>query len=246
MIGLMRNNRSAESGGVIYWIFIAVALFAALSFAVSNINRGGSTGQLGELWNLRGADVMQYAGATQRAIRSMRINGIDESELCFHAEQWGHTDYEYNPPCADNGNRVFSTEGGGVSFQQSAGDWYDAGVSVAPDGGTWVFSGRYEVTDIGTDSGGAGTAAANADLIMASAPLRVELCEALNRLLNYTPSPPLVAAGTYNDLATNEFAGTFGSGAGRIGAHGRERCVAEDDGGGNPAHYIYYKVILAR
>lgn len=241
----MSSNRTAESGSVIYWIFIAIALFAALSFTVSRISRGGNTGQMAELDRLRATDIMQYAGAVQRSIRSMRINGVDESDLCFDAPAWGHTDYDF-PACDDDANRLFSAEGGSVSFQEGVADWYDSGVTLAQDGGTWVFSARYEVQDAGTDSGAAGTVAANADLLIATGPVKLEICEALNQLLNYDPAPPLVAGSTYNELATNEFAGTFSNGGGRIGAMGRERCVGEDDGGGNATHYFYYKVILAR
>ncbi|GEM_PF-2931696 len=237
----MNKNRAGESGSIIVWIFIAVALFAALSFAVSNIGRSGNPGEMGELARLKASDIMQYAGAAQRSLRSMRINGVDESEICFHAAQWGHNDYEFNPPCADQKNRLFSAEGGNVSFQTGVEDWYDDAVTLASDGRAWVFSARYEVSQTGTDSGGAGTVDDNADIVIATGPLRLAVCEAINALLNYDATPPLAAAGLYNGLATSEFDGTFNTAGGRIGAFGRERCVNE-----NNAHYFYYKVILAR
>lgn len=229
---------------MIYWIFIAVALFAALSMAVANIGRGGGT-NMEELARLRATDIMQYAGAIQRGIRSMRISGTDESALCFHADQWGHTNYEFNPQCTDNDNRVFHAEGGGISFQEGQDDWFEND-STPPDAKEWVISARYEVTNVGTDSGGA-TVAANADLLVATGPLKQELCEALNSLLGFTPNtPPMVAASSYDTMASNKFTGTYSNGTGRIGDLGRERCVAQDNGSGNPAFYFYYKVILAR
>ncbi|MCB9990060.1 MAG: hypothetical protein H6867_01610 [Rhodospirillales bacterium] len=239
------HNRSGESGGVIYWIFIAIALFAALNFVVSNIGRGGGTG-MEELAHLRASEIIQYASAVQRGIRVMTIEGVDESELCFHAAQWGHNSYEFNPQCTDNTNRVFHPDGGSITFQDGVEEWYDVGAS-APDAMDWVISARYEVTDAGTDSGGAATVAANADLIIATAPLSEAVCNAINSQLDFIPStPPVVAAGTYLALSGNKYTGTFSNGAGRIGALGRQRCLAEDDGGGDVAFYFFYKVILAR
>ncbi len=239
----MKIDRKSESGSVIIWIFIAVILFAALSFTVSNISRTGNPAEMGELASMRATDIMQYAGAIQRGIRFMRIGGVDESELCFHASQWGHADYEFNPQCTDNGNRIFHADGGAIGFQDGPDNWYSDSATAPPnDSRAWVFSSRYEVTDVGTDSGGATTVAANADLIIATAPVRDDACEAINRMLDYTPvTPPAVAASTYDNMATTAFVGTFASLAGRIGALGRERCVA-DPGGFN----VYYKVILAR
>ncbi len=241
----MNHDRSSEAGGVIYWIFIAVGLFAALSMTVAKIGRGGNT-SMNELASLRATDVMQYAGAIQRGVRGMRINGTDESDICFHADQWGDTDYEFLPQCNVNANRVFSAEGGGISYQAGVDEWYDQS-ATPPEAKRWVISARYELTNVGTDSGGANTVAANADLIIATGPLELPLCEAINSLAGHSiNTPPMVSALTYNELAANKFTGTFSSDTGRIGDNGRERCVAQDNGSGDPEFYFYYKVIIAR
>jgi len=237
----MEYKRLSERGSVIFWIFIAIGLFAALSFTVSRIGRSGDATKMDELAQLKGADMMQYAGAVQRGVRVMRVNGVDESELCFHTAQWGHADYEYNPQCTVVSNQVFNSEGGGIGFQGAVADWYANNSAPASDAGTWVFSARYEITNVGTDSGGAATIADNADVLMATAPVRDDVCASINRLLNYSPvTPPAVPAGTYIGLGGAPFKGTFANGAGRIGDLGRERCVS--DGTFN----VYYKVILAR
>lgn len=203
---------------------------------------------MAELANLYATDIMQYSAAIQRGIRIMRINGVDDTEICFHAAQWGHTDYDDSSDdddCGIDDNQVFNRNGGSIGFQQPTNKWYDFTTSPPNDSGDWVFSSRFEVENVGTTSGGSATEAGNADIVMATAPLREDVCEAVNRLLDYTPTtPPAVAASTYNNLATNPFNTddvSFTSGTGRIGAFGRERCVT-DPGGFN----VYYKVILAR
>jgi hypothetical protein len=236
----MMKDRSSESGSIIYWIFLAVALFAALSFTVANINRGGNT-DMSELARLRATDVIQYSGAIQRGIRIMRIEGVDESEICFHTSLWGHNSYEFNPQCTLERNQVFNSEGGNIGFQESLEDWYVREITTPNDSGQWVFSSRYEVENVGTDSGGGGTVADNAELVMATAPLKRDICEQINLMLGHSSGPPTVPANTFDELATNEFVGTFSDGAGRIADYGRERCVSDASG-----YYMYYKVILVR
>ena len=231
-----QENRNTERGSVLMWIFIAVALFGALSFTVAKIGSGGNT-QMTERARIFATDLIQYAAAIQRSVRVMRIDGVDESELCFHTANWGHTDYEFNPPCATLSNRVFDSTGGSVRFQTTTAQWYDKDASPANDANEWVFTSSYEITDVGIT--------ANADLIMATAPVRLDICEQINLLAGYSSeTPPTVANGTYNTMATNEFTGTY-AGGNVLASIGRERCVGESNGGGID-HYIYYKVILAR
>ena len=239
----MDLNHHPEHGGVIYWIFIAVALFAALSFTVSRIGRSGGSA-MGERATLQATEIMQYANAIQRGIRNMRIEGIDETYLCFHTDQWGHTDYEFTPQCNNNENRVFHPDGGGIKFQEGVEDWYDSNISIT-EAGTWIFSARYEVTNAGTDGGTGNSEDANVDLLIVTAPLTDTICEALNSQLGYTPATaPAVPAGTYTDLRTNKFTGSYsGEPGSKIGDIGRERCVSVP---GTPTFNMYYKVILAR
>ena len=86
------------------WIFVAIALFAALGMTVANIGRTGPQGRMKELGKMQATDIMQYASAVQRAIRTMRIDGVEETNICFDASQWGHADYQFNPPCTDDAN----------------------------------------------------------------------------------------------------------------------------------------------
>ena len=60
-------TRHAEQGSVIYFIFIAVALFAALNFAVSNINRGSS-----------GDITAEVAGLANSAQAKSKLTGQDD------------------------------------------------------------------------------------------------------------------------------------------------------------------------
>ncbi|PJB72912.1 MAG: hypothetical protein CO093_01865 [Alphaproteobacteria bacterium CG_4_9_14_3_um_filter_47_13] len=240
----MKTQSHTESGSILFWLFIAVALFAALGFAVANINRGGGNSSLGELSKMKATDIMQYTSAIQRSIRIMRIENVDETALCFHTVQWGHTNYEFNPQCTEDRNRVFHPAGGAIGFQENVSDWYDSGISLA-EGGEWIFSARYEVANVGTDGGTANSEDGSVDLLIITAPLIDTVCEGINKLLGYNPAtPPAVPATTYNDLRTNKFTGTYvGENGSRIGDLGRERCVTVPD---SPAFNMYYKVILAR
>ena len=76
---------------------------------------------------------------------------------------------------------------------------------------------------------------------MVTAPLRDNVCEAVNEMLNQGIAIPSVASGTHDALANNKFAGDYSAGGGKIGDFGRERCVRDAEG-----FNFYYKVIMAR
>lgn len=236
-------ERLGERGGVIFWIFLGVALFAALNMAFMNINRVGQPGDMTEADRLRATDIMQYSNAVQRAIRVMKIEGTNDTSICFDTVQWGHNDYQHTPACDDDTNKVFNPQGGGVSFQESVADWYgdEAASASINDDRSWIFTGRIEVENVGTDGGVATSQDANTDLIMVTAPLRDNVCRAINEMLSRGPSIPAIAANTHDDMANNKFAGNFTAGTNKIGDFGRERCVRDAEG-----FNMYYKVILAR
>ena len=237
------HGRTGEKGGVIFWLFLGVAMFAALNMAFMNINRVGQPGDMTEADRLRATDIMQYANAVQRGLRVMKIEGVNDTSICFHTDQWGHNDYEYSPACDDPTNAVFDPRGGSISFSETVDDWFGNASASASinDENLWVFSGRLEVENVGTD-GGAGTSQDdNTDLLMVTAPVKDNVCKAINEMLNYDPIIPSVTSGVHDSLANNKFAGDYTAGPNKIGDFGRERCLRDNEG-----FNFYYKVILAR
>lgn len=239
----MTRGRQGESGSVITYILIAIILFAALSFAVSQMGRSGQDYR-DETVQIQAGELMQFTNTLHRGVRTMKIDGVTENQICFDSDVWGHTDYNHTG-CGVVTNRVFHPDGGGITLQQTEERWYDLAspvIATVNDPGEWVISARYEVTNAGSDGGGANTLAENAELMIATAPLRDQLCNRINTLLGYDPStPPAVAAGTHDALSAAKFDGTFSNGSGKIPDYGRERCVADGEG-----FNMYYRVIMPR
>lgn len=112
-----------QSGNALFLILIAVALFAALSYAITNSGRGGG-GIDKETQALDAARLVQYAGAVERGIQRMAIlNGTSATEISFHDNGWGFSGYQHGSP-QPNENRVFHADGGGVTWQ----DFSDVGI----------------------------------------------------------------------------------------------------------------------
>ena len=76
-------NNGSEKGSVIFIILIAIILFAALGYAVSNMMRGPSN--IGnETAGIYASEILTYAQSVREAVHMMRIsNGCDDSQISF-------------------------------------------------------------------------------------------------------------------------------------------------------------------
>lgn len=132
-----RDGEDTESGNVLFLILIAVALFAALSYAVTQSTRSGSGSTDGERSLLNSATLTQYPATIRTAVVRMILGGIDLDALAFEApSSFGGM--------ANTDAAVFHPQGGGAVFQNAPSDVMATGAS-----GTWFYNGNFEVTDVG-------------------------------------------------------------------------------------------------
>lgn len=68
--------RRSENGNVLFLIMIAVALFAALSYAVTSSTRTSPASVSKEQAQLIASDLMQYASLMTSGIMRMRASGF--------------------------------------------------------------------------------------------------------------------------------------------------------------------------
>lgn len=134
------KEASGEKGNVLFLILIAVVLFAALSYAVTQSSRTGG-GDAGKETNLiSSAEISQYPAAVKTAIVRMIIDGVTYEELKF------------NPPSAfgalvTTSQGVFHPDGGAAAYTQAS-----AGIMTSNSPGTWYFNPNFEVKNIGTST----------------------------------------------------------------------------------------------
>ena len=109
----------SQSGSVLIYILIAVALFAALGMVVTNMMRGsGSVG--GEKDGIFVSEILSYSSALRDALQLIKIsNGCEDTKISFERPPFDGTDKDYvnlnapyNKKC-----HVFHPEGGAVGYQ---------------------------------------------------------------------------------------------------------------------------------
>lgn len=242
------QTRKGERGNVLFLILIAVALFAALSYAVTQSTRSGG-GDAGRETNLvNSAQITQYPAAVKTSIvRMMVTNGTSAASLLFDAP--GTAAFTALAPSSLPVS-VFHTAGGQATYQQAP-----ANVMANNLPGTWRFNSKNAVANIGTDHTVANTvAAASADIIAFLPGVTQDICTAINNRLGITGTTAdtgiLFAAGDDQREANQGIGGTpvsFGDVIGDdtpAGVHGldgqAQGCFSQ---GGQ---LIYYNVIVER
>jgi hypothetical protein len=149
-----------EKGNALFLILIAVALFAALSYVVTQSGRGGGSINR-EQAQIVASQLVQYAGALQQAIQRLILTGgctIGAGEglpsrgtVSFHSTQFiDPTLYDNNGAPADKSCHIFDAAGGGVVFQAPP-------TLAQGTGGTeYIISGSLRVDGVGSDVQGDG------------------------------------------------------------------------------------------
>ena len=134
-------KQKAQQGNVLFLILIAVALFAALSYAVTQSSRGGSDASK-ETDLINSAQITQYPTQVRTAVLRMMIQGVSSTQLLFNKP--AHLDDISDTPTYG----VFHPSGGEAVYQDAPAIFMD------PDGpnatGEWFFNGNFSIGDIGT------------------------------------------------------------------------------------------------
>ncbi len=93
----------AQKGNALFLILIAVALFAALSYAITQSGRGGGNISK-EQATISAAQVTEFAAVVRNAVTRMLISGTQVNTI----------DYDTS---ASGDGAVFAADGGGVTYQ---------------------------------------------------------------------------------------------------------------------------------
>lgn len=133
---------NSESGNVLFLILIAVALFAALSYAVTQSTRSGSGSTEKEKAILSSASMTQHPTAVRTGLIRMVLGGVDVADIRFNAP--GNF-----AAVSDTTWLVFHPNGGGAVFQRAPADLM-TGSSL----GTWYYNANWDVLEVGTDGAG--------------------------------------------------------------------------------------------
>lgn len=179
----MRPDSSSSRGNVLFLILIAVALFAALSYAVTQSTRSGAGNSDKESMSLGVARLMNYGSMMQSTIDRMRISqGLDITDI--HIENNGTKWWDdTNRYCCVEGipdprRGLFHPEGGGLTLQsfEDLGTPHGGGTKYGHSTYVW---GR--VPHVGVDE--------DSDLMLWTVALRQNVCEAINEKVGIAGIP---------------------------------------------------------
>lgn len=190
------QNRHSQKGNVLFIILVAVMLFAALGFAVSDILRSGDPRMIGEQRAQLFADeLMDYSQNIRLAIQDMKIsNGCSDTDISF--TRTAGDAYEHSPAAPDT-CKVFHPRGGGMTYVEPA--------EGSNDGSPWLFTGRYRIPGIGTGAetfSGAGPVTEQ-ELLMILPGIADNICAQINLDADITTLP------VDDGLTQTEFDGTY-------------------------------------
>ena len=172
---IISNTRSTEKGNVLFLILIAVALFAALSYAVTQSTRSGGGDASRETNLVNAAALTQYPASIKTSITRMIINGTTADDLLFDL-----------PPFTSLTTAVLQARGvfypgsttgggGGATYTEAP-----ASVMVSNAPGPWFFNGENGVTNIATSGA---VAVGNADVIAFLSGVKQATCDSIHQRL---------------------------------------------------------------
>lgn len=237
------RDRQSEKGNVLFLILIAVALFAALSYAVTQSTRsgGGDAGRETSLVN--SAQITQYPASVKTAITRMIISlSVDPTTI------------EFNPPAnfgtlTQQSYGVFHPSGGGATYTEAP-----SSVMASGSPGVWRFNSENDIYNIGTD-GGASPTTGSADIVAFLPGVSLAICQRIHTQLGLSTTIPTETGISFDSAATFTLASNMtnahtgiGAAGGIIGAAGGSILNGQPQGCfQQPAGtYVYFHVLVER
>jgi hypothetical protein len=223
------NKRQNERGNVLLYILVAVALLAALSFAVAQSGRGNVQQLSAERARLHASEILEYANNINTAINQLTLRGCAENEINF--ENPTVSGYTNASASTDGFCNIFSVNGGGLNWVQQQESSKDAANQYLPD---YLFNATNNVAGLGSFSG---------ELIM-FAQVNQEVCVALNTLMAIDPADPPEKEDGFSMHTSFKFTGGYSQVSSINAAYpGLPTACFEHDASDR---YYYYKVLIER
>ena len=235
------NGRHTQSGNALFIILIAVALLGALSYAVTQSNRGGVTALTDEKAKLYATEILDYAQVVANAVAQLRLRGCDETEISFENNVASAIYTNSNSP-SDKTCHVFHPSGGGLSWNVPD----DGMVAGGASADSWGVYESNEIQGIGTSGGND----ENVDIALFLKNITLSICLNINNRLSVDNSLGTPPGDT--GIEDNSFNGSFNA-ENILGdedpalAGQKAACYVDGGVGLNPAEQnVFYKVLIAR
>ena len=237
-----RNDKKAEQGNVFFYILLAVALFAALSYAVSRNNTGSTDIFTDEQAKLAAQEIIEYGNTVANAVQKLRLRGCSDTEISFENDVVGGYINANSP--IDNSCHVFHVDGGGINWAQPP---RNASIHANTN---YNFTGYFCIFSVGKNPSCIGSDCIdNEELSMFLPNVTFEVCLKINEYIgieNPSNSPPQDSLHSF--IEGFEFQGIYNAlGLGIRGVlDGQLSACYEGDTIPAAGTYHYYQVLIAR
>lgn len=230
MAVLSKINQKKECGSVFIYILMAIALFAALTYAISN-NKGGNTNIFTEEQaKIAAQELIEYGNTMAKTVQKLRLRGCQETQISFENNNVSGYTNGTNPTC-----QVFNQQGGNINFPAFGDTTYDAN---APALDSISFNADNHIINIGS---------AEAELIAYVSGIRQNVCEEINQIVHGNGT-----AFTGGDITvgSTKFTGTYAGAPDTICSASADAtntgCCQETSGCNGGACYHFYQVLIPR
>lgn len=176
-----------ENGNVLFLILIAVALFAALSYAVTSSTRSSGGDVSSETNLISSAQITQYAASVGPGLIRMIISGISVDEIRFNRPS------EFADLTSDS-TGAFHPAGGGLTYVTAPAD-----VMTSGNAGEWVFNANMEIPNIGLAGAGGN------DVIAFLIGVRQSICSRVNEEFGIGTTIPVITTDISGDYSTRMY-----------------------------------------
>lgn len=213
-------HEASQQGNVLFLILIAVVLFAALSYAITQSNRGSGNATR-ETTNVAASSIMQYTMLVRVGMDRMLLGGktIDDLSFVLPSEAGFNTAPK---------NEVFNPNGGGVPAPLYSPEQVESNGTTT---GYWFFPKKKVIKDVGS---------AQPETVAILTNVKRALCEQINFHNTNTTTIPDANDTTAN--LTGDDNGVAFEGTGIDGEiYG---CVRTTDAA--PSQYLYYHAVVER
>ena len=218
----LEKFKKTEKGNALFLILIAVALFAALSYAITQSGRGGG-GIDKEQALISASQITQYAAGLRTTVTRMSITGTTLLDFDFTTPA---------PGGATASDQVFHSSGGGA-IEQDPPVGASAYKYLVPATATT----GYFINGIGGDT--------SPDIFVVTEPtdsLGENVCEEINRGLGFDPVTPPSEATAFDDTATAATWDGSAAAAHAINSTDGEAFSCINNGGGGL--YMYFHALV--
>ena len=181
-----------ETGNALFLILIAVALFAALSYAITTSGRGGSNINK-EQASLGSSEILQWFAMVDAAVTRMNLLGVSYTDISFVYDAFYYdgsplNGYQDNANCTAADCKIFDPQGGAVATP----DFTRYATPNPTDFTSAYLAPGYMVTY--TMQWPQAGSTAN-DIVLNLSGLSPEICASINEKFEISAAPTLAGAG---------------------------------------------------